>query len=73
VIKIKRLRFVNNEPIALVTTYLPYKICPSLLKENLTTDRFMVSWKKNMLLESLMAAVPWKQYQQIDKQPHCWE
>ncbi len=36
VIKIKRLRFINNEPIALVTTYLPYKICPSLLKENLT-------------------------------------
>ena len=36
VIKIKRLRFINNEPIALVTTYLPYEICPSLLEEDLT-------------------------------------
>lgn len=38
VIKIKRLRFIASEPIALVTTYLPYKICPSLLKENLTNQ-----------------------------------
>jgi len=38
VIKIKRLRFINNEPIALVTTYIPYKICPSLLKEDLTNQ-----------------------------------
>ena len=38
VIKIKRLRFINNEPIALVTTYLPYEICPSLLEEDLTNQ-----------------------------------
>ena len=38
VIKIKRLRFISSEPIALVTTYLPYKICPSLLEENLTNQ-----------------------------------
>ena len=38
VIKIKRLRFINSEPIALVTTYLPYKICPPLLEENLTNQ-----------------------------------
>jgi GntR family transcriptional regulator len=36
VIKIKRLRFISSEPIALVTTYIPYKICPPLLEENLT-------------------------------------
>ncbi len=38
VIKIKRLRFISSEPIALVTTYLPYKICPSLLGEDLTNQ-----------------------------------
>jgi len=38
VIKIKRLRFISSEPIALVTTYLPYKICPPLLEENLTNQ-----------------------------------
>lgn len=38
VVKIKRLRSVNNEPFALVTTYIPYKICPKLLEENLTNQ-----------------------------------
>lgn len=38
VIKIRRLRFVSNEPFALVTTYVPYKICPELLVENLTNQ-----------------------------------
>jgi len=38
VIKIKRLRFIGSEPIALVTTYLPCKICPSLLGEDLTNQ-----------------------------------
>lgn len=35
VIKIDRLRFVNDEPLVLVTTYLPYEICPSLIEEDL--------------------------------------
>jgi DNA-binding GntR family transcriptional regulator len=26
---VERLRFVNDEPIVLVTTYLPYAYCPS--------------------------------------------
>ena len=38
VIKIKRLRFISSEPIALATTYIPYKICPPLLEENLTNQ-----------------------------------
>jgi len=38
VIKIKRLRFISSEPIALVTTYIPYKLCPPLLEENLTNQ-----------------------------------
>jgi GntR family transcriptional regulator len=36
VIKIKRLRFVQDEPIVLVTSYLPYQICRKLIKADLT-------------------------------------
>lgn len=36
VIQIDRLRYVNHEPIVLVTTYLPYHLCPELLDVDLT-------------------------------------
>jgi GntR family transcriptional regulator len=36
VIEIQRLRFVQDEPIVLVTTYLPYALCPKLLEADLT-------------------------------------
>ncbi|MGQ9625340.1 MAG: GntR family transcriptional regulator [Anaerolineae bacterium] len=36
VIKIERRRFINDEPILLVTTYIPYEACPELLNEDLT-------------------------------------
>lgn len=36
VIEIVRLRFVNNTPIVLVTSFLPYELCPGMLDENLT-------------------------------------
>ena len=36
VIQIDRLRYIDDEPIVLVTTYLPYSICPSVLKVQLT-------------------------------------
>lgn len=36
VIEIERLRFVQNEPIVLVTTYLPYLLCPELVRADLT-------------------------------------
>ena len=35
VIQIDRLRFVDGEPIVLVTTYLPYALCPSLIDVDL--------------------------------------
>jgi GntR family transcriptional regulator len=35
VIEISRLRFIMDEPVAIVTTYLPYDICPRLLEEDL--------------------------------------
>ena len=36
VIEIQRLRFVGNDPIALVTTYLPYAQCSKLIHVDLT-------------------------------------
>lgn len=38
VLIIDRLRFVQGEPIVLVTTYLPYSLCPRLLHTDLTTQ-----------------------------------
>ena len=36
VIDILRLRFINDEPIQLVTTYIPFEICPALASVDLT-------------------------------------
>lgn len=38
VIDIQRLRFINDEPIQLVTTYIPYNICPSLATADLSNQ-----------------------------------
>lgn len=35
-VEIERLRFINEEPLVLVTTYVPYALCPSLLTVDLT-------------------------------------
>jgi GntR family transcriptional regulator len=35
VIDIERLRFINDEPIQLVTTYIPFEICPGLASVDL--------------------------------------
>jgi GntR family transcriptional regulator len=34
IIYIKRLHFINNEPVLLQETYIPYHICPLLLEED---------------------------------------
>lgn len=36
VIDIQRLRFINEEPIQVVTTYIPFELCPSLARVDLT-------------------------------------
>jgi len=36
VIKIERLRFIEGEPMVLVTTFVPYHLCPDLEHEDLT-------------------------------------
>jgi GntR family transcriptional regulator len=38
VIDIQRLRFINDEPIQLVTTYIPFEICPSLATADLSSQ-----------------------------------
>ena len=38
VIELHRLRFVNDEPIVLVTSYLPYDLCPQVAKADFTSQ-----------------------------------
>jgi GntR family transcriptional regulator len=38
VLDIQRLRFINDEPIQLVTTYIPYKLCPTLATADLSNQ-----------------------------------
>jgi GntR family transcriptional regulator len=51
VIVIERLRSVDNEPIVLVTTYLPYNICPDLVDEDLSTQSLYALLEKKHGLE----------------------
>lgn len=38
VVKVERLRMVNNVPLALQTAYLPHRLCPNLLQHNLAVE-----------------------------------
>jgi len=38
VAKIERLRYIENEPILTVTTYIPYNLCPTILEEDLENN-----------------------------------
>ncbi|HVN53141.1 MAG TPA: GntR family transcriptional regulator [Anaerolineaceae bacterium] len=46
VVDIKRLRSVNDEPIQLVTTYIPYSLCPQLATVDLT-ERSLYEFLEN--------------------------
>lgn len=48
VIQIDRLRYVNSEPVVFVTTYLPFALCPELLKVDLS-DRSLYSFLEDQL------------------------
>lgn len=37
-IKIKRLRFMNESPVTVQTVYMPYSFCPEIINENLESD-----------------------------------
>jgi len=47
VIEIERLRFVEGDPIVLVTTYLPYGLCPQLLQAELSRQSLYVFLERN--------------------------
>ena len=45
-IHIDRLRYINHEPIVLVTTFLPLDLCPELLEVDLT-DQSLYAYLEN--------------------------
>lgn len=51
VIMIDRLRFVDDEPIVLVITYVPQKLCPELINEDLSTQSLYAILEKKYGLE----------------------
>ena len=52
VIVLERLRFVDEVPWVVVTTYLPYKLCPELLEEDLQSESLyeLLEQKYNILI-----------------------
>lgn len=46
VIEIERLRFVQDEPLVLVSTYIPYERCPALLQADLTRQSLYALMEK---------------------------
>jgi GntR family transcriptional regulator len=46
VVEIERVRFVQDEPIQLTTTYLPYRLCPELLQQDLTDKSLYIFLEK---------------------------
>jgi GntR family transcriptional regulator len=76
VIVIDRLRFVQDEPIVLVTTYLPYALCPEILHADLSTQSLYVLLEEQCALviahgHRTLEAVPANEYEadllQIEK------
>ncbi len=68
VIEIERLRFVQNEPIVLVTTYLPYALCPKVLHEDLSRQSLYALLEKEYGLviargRRTLEAVPANEYE----------
>lgn len=51
VIRVDRLRFVNGEPIVLVVTYLPYRLCPELINDDLSNQSLYAILEKKYGLE----------------------
>jgi GntR family transcriptional regulator len=46
VIELSRLRYANEEPIVLVTTYIPYALCPEILHVNLKEESMYQTFEK---------------------------
>ncbi|MDH7485094.1 MAG: GntR family transcriptional regulator [Anaerolineae bacterium] len=68
VIVIERLRFIEDEPIVLVTTYLPYELCPEILHEDLSGQSLYACLEKRYGLtiargRRTIEAVPANEYE----------
>jgi GntR family transcriptional regulator len=67
VIEIERLRFVQDVPIVLVTTYIPYALCPALLSTDLSQRSLYAFLEQSGLIivhgRRTMEAVPAKEYE----------
>lgn len=46
VIELSRLRYANEEPIVLVTSYIPYALCPEILHANLKVESMYKTFEK---------------------------
>jgi len=51
VIMIDRLRFVHGEPIVLVVSYVPYRVCPELVNEDVSTQSLYAILERKYGLE----------------------
>lgn len=49
--KIDRLRFVNDEPIVYVVTYIPFDLCPDLIHEDLANQSLYAVMEEKFSLE----------------------
>ena len=68
VIEIERVRFVQDEPIVLVTTYMPQVLCPELLNEDLTHQSLYAYLERRYNLVTVrghrtLEAVPANEYE----------
>lgn len=68
VIEIDRLRFIQDEPIVLVTTYLPLALCPELVKADLSNQSLYTFLEKEYGLviargHRTIEAVPANEYE----------
>lgn len=64
IIYISRIRTINNEPVVSVENYIPYKLCPDLVNEDLTdkslykllSEKYgLAAYKAEVTLEPLVA------------------
>ena len=71
IVFIERVRSVGGEPIVLVTTYLPYHVCPDLVDEDLSCSRhvtdgvgrlgvYFPDWGPNYQIKGLDYDVPYR-------------
>ncbi len=71
VLVIERLRYINDEPIVLVTTFLPYQMCMGIENEDLTNQSLyeLLEKKQNIIIargeRTIEAVIPTKEQCQL--------